>query len=221
MAGGDEPLRIGIAGTSSAQWRRRAFVGVFGFGDLTAGRQARDRLGRRDHRVSGARSASSACRRGCPGSFADELDSSWARIQTRVGQNCPELSLDGMFVEKMTPRGVELIIGGRNDPHWGPILMIGSGGVQAEILRDLRLLPPELTKSEIVQELYQLRCAKLLQGFRGEPPADVAAVADLIARLARLMSAEPAIRELDLNPVVVHPQGQGATALDALLLVEH
>jgi acyl-CoA synthetase (NDP forming) len=118
----------------------------------------------------------------------------------------------------MAPRGIELIIGARNDPEWGPVILAGFGGVQAEILQDVRLLPPDLPLDAIMRELNQLKCAALLRGFRGAPPADIEAVASIIERLGRLMLAEPSLREIDLNPVIALPRGQGAIALDALIL---
>jgi succinyl-CoA synthetase beta subunit len=93
------------------------------------------------------------------------------------------------------------------------------GGVQAELLHDVRLLPPDLTVTGIVRELYQLKSAALLRGFRGSPPLDVEAVAQVIARLGQLLRAESTIREIDINPVIVYPQGSGVMALDALMCV--
>src|SRR5690606_5292724 len=114
--------------------------------------------------------------------------------------------------------GVEMIVGARNDPDWGPVLLAGFGGVQAEILKDVRLLPADLTTEGIIRELGLLKSAALLEGFRGSPALDKAALADLVNRLGRLMLAEPRIQEIDLNPVIVHPRGQGVVALDALML---
>ena len=96
-------------------------------------------------------------------------------------------------------------------------MLAGFGGVQAELLHDVRLLPADLARDEIVQELGQLKCAALLRGFRGAPALDVGAAADIILRVGALLRAVPAIEELDLNPVVVRPEGQGAVALDALI----
>src|SRR5206468_5287615 len=103
------------------------------------------------------------------------------------------------------------------DSEWGPVVLAGFGGVTAEILHDVRLLPPDLTIDAIVRELHLLKQAPLLRGFRGSCVLDVRAVAEIIARTGRLMLAEPTIREIDLNPVVVYPEG--AMALDALILV--
>jgi acyl-CoA synthetase (NDP forming) len=120
----------------------------------------------------------------------------------------------------MGARGLELIIGAKNDPQWGPVILAGFGGVTAEILQDVRLLSPDMTKEAIVAELGKLKQAALLHGYRGSPALDVDAVADLIGRIGQLLRGEPRIQELDLNPVVVYPKGQGVVALDALMLVD-
>jgi hypothetical protein len=89
--------------------------------------------------------------------------------------------------------------------------------VQAEILQDVRLLPPDLTRPAIAAELRRLKSGALLDGWRGSPALDVDAVTDIVVALGRLLAAAPSIREIDLNPVVVYPAGQGAVALDALI----
>lgn len=150
---------------------------------------------------------------------AKSISEGWERLHANLAMNRPGLKLDGVLVEKMGQSGVELIIGGRNDPEWGPVVLAGFGGVQAEILKDVRLLPPDLDIEGIVRELHRLKSADLLRGFRGSPALDVAAAAAIIACVGALLRAEPAIAEIDLNPVIVYPQGQGATALDALIVV--
>jgi acyl-CoA synthetase (NDP forming) len=119
----------------------------------------------------------------------------------------------------MGARGVELIVGAKSDPDWGPVLLAGFGGVTAEILQDVRLLAPDLTIPAIVRERNLLKSAALLRGFRGSPALDIEAVAKIISQLGRLMLDEPSIREIDLNPVIVHPTGEGAVALDALMVI--
>ncbi len=147
----------------------------------------------------------------------DALIAGWHRLSANLAASCPGLELDGVLVERMADKGVELIVGARNDPHWGATLLVGFGGVAAELLHDVRLLPPDLSCDAIAAEIRKLRLAPLLDGFRGAPTADVAAVATLVQQLGRMMIANPAIREVDLNPVVVAPVGQGAVALDALI----
>jgi acyl-CoA synthetase (NDP forming) len=149
-----------------------------------------------------------------------KLAEGWAQLHANIARHRPGLVLDGVLIEKMGRTGVELIVGARNDPEWGPVILAGFGGVQAEVLQDVRLLPANLTNEGIVRELKLLKGSALLGGFRGSAALDVTAVAELIARLGRLLLAEPAIREIDLNPVIVYPHGEGVVALDALMLVD-
>jgi acyl-CoA synthetase (NDP forming) len=150
---------------------------------------------------------------------AARLTAGWSRLHDNIARHRPGLVLDGVLVEKLGQRGLELIIGARNDPEWGAVVLAGFGGVQAEVLKDVRLLTPDMTRAEIIQELGQLKSAVLLAGFRGSPALDVGAVADLIQRLAHWLQRQPAVREIDLNPVIVYPVGEGALALDALMQV--
>jgi acyl-CoA synthetase (NDP forming) len=150
---------------------------------------------------------------------SDAVAEGWARLSANIAHHAPGLVLDGVLVEGMGKRGVELIVGAKNDPEWGPVILAGFGGVQAEILQDVRLLAPDLPVEAIEAELHKLKSGALLSGFRGSPALDVRAVAELIARLGQVMLGSPSIREVDLNPVVVYPAGEGAVALDALMLV--
>jgi acetate---CoA ligase (ADP-forming) len=128
----------------------------------------------------------------------------------------PGIRLDGALVEEMASPGVELVIGARRDPQWGPVLLVGLGGIWIETLRDVRLLPPDLEPADIAGELTRLQGAALLTGTRGSAAVDLAAVATLAARVADLMLANPRISEVDLNPVIARPDG--ATAVDALIV---
>lgn len=148
------------------------------------------------------------------------LREAWQRLQDNLAENCPGLELDGVLLEAMGEPGLELIVGAKNDPDWGPVLLVGFGGVQAEVIKDVRLLPPDLPEKEIIREIFRLKAGALLAEFRGAPARDVPALANLIYRLGRLMLGEPSIREIDLNPVLVYPRGQGVMALDALILTE-
>lgn len=148
------------------------------------------------------------------------LDAAWDRLFANVAAYDAAIALDGAQVEAMGKRGVELIIGARNDPEWGPVILAGFGGVTAELLHDVRLLPHDLTHDAIVAELRALKQGALLDGYRGSPALDVDAVAMLIAGLGRVLAGTPSIREIDLNPVVVYPKGDGVVALDALILTD-
>ena len=151
---------------------------------------------------------------------ATAFKAGWERLVANIAHHRPGLILDGVLVEKMGERGVEMIVGARHEPEWGPVILLGFGGVMAELYEDVRLLPHDLTREAIIAEMRRLKGAALLDGFRGAPALDVDAVADIVMTLGRLLATEPSIREIDLNPVVVYPAGQGAVALDALMLVE-
>ncbi|MGE0627991.1 MAG: acetate--CoA ligase family protein [Hyphomicrobiaceae bacterium] len=146
-----------------------------------------------------------------------ELADGWARLHDNIAHARPGLKLDGVLVERMAPQGLELIVGARNDPDWGPVLIVGLGGILAEALHDVRLLPPGIGQEQIIAEMHKLRGAALLGGVRGRPAVDVAAVADIISRLDRIMAAHPEIVEIDINPVLALADGDGAVALDGLI----
>ena len=147
----------------------------------------------------------------------EALAAGWERLHANISRAMPELVLDGVLVEEMRQRGAELIFGARNDPDWGSVVLVGFGGVLAEAIHDMRLLPSDLSVDDVIAELHQLKCAAILRGFRGSPALDVKAAAEIVCRIGSLVSSNPEIRELDINPVVLYPEGQGALALDALI----
>ena len=144
------------------------------------------------------------------------LEVAWAKMLADTSVHRPQLVLDGILVEKAAEPGIEMIVGARNDPEWGVVLLVGFGGVNAEAVRDVRLLTPELPVHAIVEELFLLRSGHLLRGFRAAPALDAIAVARIVARLGQFMQSCPWVQEVDINPVMVYPEG--AVALDALIL---
>jgi succinyl-CoA synthetase beta subunit len=132
-----------------------------------------------------------------------------------------DIALDGILVEQMVKGGLEMIVGARRDPGWGPVVMVGLGGIFVETLKDVRLMPASLPKQRIVEECYRLNGAAMLRGVRGRPAVDVEALADVVLRIAAAMTARPEISEIDINPLAVLPSGQGAIALDALIVTRH
>jgi succinyl-CoA synthetase beta subunit len=123
----------------------------------------------------------------------------------------------GLLVEPMADAGVELIVGVQRDPSFGPLVVVGLGGVLTEILDDVAIRLAPVGRAAARAMLDDLRGAALLRGTRGRPPVDTAAVADLIVGLSSLAVARPDIVEIDLNPVVASPDG--ALAVDALVVV--
>jgi acyl-CoA synthetase (NDP forming) len=148
------------------------------------------------------------------------LRAAWAMMLENMKCAAPHVALDGILVEKMSPKGVELMIGAKRDQAWGTVLLVGLGGIWVEALGDVELLPVDAEKEQIMEALNKLRASKLLTGFRGAPPADVDAVAQAVLALGRLMQTTPDIVEIDVNPLMVHAKGEGATALDALIVAE-
>lgn len=127
----------------------------------------------------------------------------------------------GVLVEPMAPPGIELIVGVVRDAVFGPVLMVGAGGTATELFKDTayRLAPVGVGDAHAM--LAELRISKLLHGFRGAPPADVPALAELIARISSLAAACcDVVREIELNPVIVHAQGIGCSVADALIVLE-
>ena len=143
----------------------------------------------------------------------------WDTMMRNVKHAAPNTKLDGALIEKMSPRGIELMVGAMRDPGWGTVLLLGLGGIWVEALGDVQVLPATADKVQIIEALGKLRAAKLLIGMRGAPPADLTAVAEVVLRIGGLMRSVPEITEIDINPLTVHGKGEGATALDALIVV--
>jgi acyl-CoA synthetase (NDP forming) len=148
----------------------------------------------------------------------DGLRSAWQALHANIKNYQPDLELDGVLVEKMAAKGLELVVGAKRDPLWGSVLMVGLGGIWVEALGDVRLLPPDLSEKAIVEELLMLRTAKLLKGFRGSPAIDLAAVAKIVNQVGRIMVTVPEIEEIDINPLFAHGVSEGVTAVDALIV---
>ena len=149
-----------------------------------------------------------------------ELCQALRNMVPSVREYDPSIALDGFLVEKMGRMGTEMIVGAKHDPQWGPVVLAGFGGVTAEILKDVKLFTPDLGVEQVKEGLLQLKQAPILKGWRGASALDVDALAGLIVTIGQIMVGNPSIREIDLNPVIVHPAGEGVVALDALMLVD-
>jgi len=146
------------------------------------------------------------------------LRDAWNTLQQNIARAQPGLKLDGVLVETMASKGLELMVGAKRDPSWGPVLLLGLGGIWVEALGDVRLVPANVTEETVIEELQRLRTAKLLNGFRGSPAVDLEAVARTVTTIGRLMLTVPSIVEVDVNPLVAFAKGQGVLALDALIV---
>jgi len=131
----------------------------------------------------------------------------------------PQAQITGVSVQEMVADGVEVIIGVTCDPQLGPVLLFGSGGVMVEVYNDVALRRCPITRSEAQAMIAEVKGARLLQGFRGRPAADLEALADTLVRVSHLaMHVQGHLAELDINPLMVLPRGQGVKAVDALVV---
>jgi len=137
-------------------------------------------------------------------------------LQARVRRHARKAGLQGVLIQQMARPGAEVIIGMRRDPTFGPMLMFGGGGVYVEALRDVAFRIAPLGEDEARAMIAETVAGRLLlHGARGRKPGDVQALVDLILRVAQLALATPTLAEFELNPVIVHPAGQGVTVVDA------
>jgi acetate---CoA ligase (ADP-forming) len=141
------------------------------------------------------------------------------RLLAAAKKYAPHARIDGVLVQPMAPPGREVILGVNRDPHWGPLLMVGIGGVLVEALGDVALAPAPLDHAAARALLGRLKRAQILGAYRGAPPADTDALVELMVRLSHF-AADHAddIAEIDLNPVIVHAKGQGVSLVDALIV---
>ncbi len=128
-------------------------------------------------------------------------------LVARVGKVRPEAEIDGVLITPMVPSGVELIIGATVDASFGPMLTVGAGGTEVEILRDLAFRALPVDHEQAAGMLEELRIAPLLTGFRGSEPVDLEALVELLVSVSRCVAQDAGILELDLNPVIAHPDG--------------
>lgn len=137
-----------------------------------------------------------------------------AEVLANARLHHPEARIHGVLVQKMAPAGVEVIAGGLNDPSFGPVLMVGLGGIFTEIFKDTAFRLAPLENAEALAMLRELKGYALLTGARGKPPVDLPALSQTLVNLSRLLNAWPQLEELDLNPLIAW-QG-GVMAVDAL-----
>ncbi|MFD1112007.1 acetate--CoA ligase family protein [Pseudoroseomonas ludipueritiae] len=137
----------------------------------------------------------------------------------RVRQKAPTARIDGVLVSPMARGGTELILGAKRDPVFGPVVVVGLGGIFAEIIQDVAVRPTPVEEAEAMEMLRSLKAFPVLDGARGRPRADLPAAARAIAALSRFAAAHAGeVAEIDINPLLLLPEGQGAVALDALLV---
>lgn len=151
---------------------------------------------------------------------AEHIRAAYAEILTNARTNAPHANLSGVLVQEMVTQGVEVIVGVSYDAQLGPILLCGSGGVLVEVYNDVTFRRCPITRPEAQAMVSDIKGARLLQGFRGQPAADVEALVETLVRISHLaVHLEGQMAELDINPLLVLPAGQGVKAVDALMVL--
>ena len=148
-----------------------------------------------------------------------EAFAAYQALLESVGRHRPEAAIQGVLVGPMAKKGVEIIVGTLLDATFGPMIMVGLGGITTELFKDVIYRPAPVSAAEAAAMLAELKAAPLLNGFRGAAKTDIPALSQLIAQISMLAAQFRAqISEIEINPVLAHPQGQGATIVDALVV---
>ena len=151
---------------------------------------------------------------------AAEVRDAFDLIVYRATRHMPDATIWGCQVQQMVKGGKECIIGMNRDPQFGPLLMFGLGGVYVEALKDVTFRVSPIDRREAREMLTEIRAYSLLRGVRGEKPSDLEAIADTLVRVSQLVTDFPEIVEMDINPLLVFPAGQGALGLDMRLALK-
>lgn len=144
-----------------------------------------------------------------------QLSETLIAMKSKIRERTQPITIDGFLVQEMAPEGVECLVGGRRDPAFGPIILVGLGGIFVEIFKDTSIRLAPVTQNEARDMIRDLKAYPLLAGARGKEPADCPALEEVICRVSALLDACPDIEEIDLNPVIVHPRGKGVSIVDA------
>lgn len=147
----------------------------------------------------------------------EHLKRACAEMLRRVQAKAPAAPVEGFLLQRMVSGGREVILGGKRDPSFGPVVMFGSGGVYVEVFDDVAFRVAPLTPEDAEEMIAEVKGSRLLRGLRGEKPLDVAAVVDCLLRLSQLLLDFPAIAEMDINPLMVLEKG--AVAVDARVVL--
>ncbi len=148
----------------------------------------------------------------------EQVEAACDEILKNVSEKHPRVKVHGISVQKMALPGVEVIIGMTKDVQFGPVLMFGLGGLWVEILEDVSLRVTPITRKDAGEMIREIKGYKLLTGYRGQEPVDISALEDMLLAVSAFVEENPAVKEIDLNPVIA--RGDGAVAVDARVILE-
>ncbi len=147
-----------------------------------------------------------------------EVAAAYKTILENAKKYKADARIEGVLIQEMAPQGTEVIVGAVKDPTFGPTVMFGLGGIFVELLKDVNFRVAPLTKEDAKEMITQLKAFPLLNGYRGQPKADVDAIVQVLLSVSKLVVEQPEIKELDLNPVLVY--SKGVKTVDARIILE-
>ncbi|MTK11355.1 MAG: acetate--CoA ligase family protein [Clostridiaceae bacterium] len=151
----------------------------------------------------------------------NEVLSAYNEILSSVKIHKPNAKINGILMQNMLPKGMEVIIGVNNDAQFGPMVLVGLGGVFVEVFKDVSLYPAPLNKKEAYKMISELKAYKMLTGYRGEKPCDLEALVDMIVKISIFADKNKnSLSEIDINPLFVYPEGMGVGVADALVVLK-
>jgi acetyl coenzyme A synthetase (ADP forming)-like protein len=145
----------------------------------------------------------------------EDVAEAYDTIKKRLQKIGKEKEMTGVSIQAMASGGIETIVGVTQDPSFGPLMLFGSGGIYAELIRDVTMKIHPITDVDAADMITSLKMSKVFEGYRGSPPSDIPALQDLLLRVSALINDIPEIAEMDLNPVNVMPKGEGYRVIDA------
>lgn len=149
---------------------------------------------------------------------ATQVGKAYSEILAGVKKHSPRAKIVGVTVQKMAKQGIEVIIGMTKDAQFGPVIMFGLGGILVEVLKDVSFRIVPMTKRDAGEMITEIKGFPILKGYRGQDPADVPYLEELIVKVSDFVDKNPEIKELDLNPVFAYKSG--ALAVDARIILE-
>jgi acyl-CoA synthetase (NDP forming) len=147
----------------------------------------------------------------------EEVEKAYDDIMTSCRAYAPDANIEGVAVQGMAKMGTEIIMGMINDGSFGPVVMFGLGGVLVEVLKDVSFRIVTIDKNDAIDMTTEIQGRKLLEGYRGQEPADVECLRDILVKLSDFVNATPGIEEIDMNPVFAYKDG--AVVVDARIIL--
>jgi acyl-CoA synthetase (NDP forming) len=149
---------------------------------------------------------------------SSEVKDAYDKIVENVKKHKPDAKIVGVLVQEMAPASTEVIVGSTKDPQFGPALMFGLGGIFVEVLKDVTFRIAPITESDAKEMIAEVKAYPILKGYRGQPPADIDAIVNILMNTSKLVMDHQEIKELDLNPIMVYEKG--AKTVDARVILE-